>query len=118
MANEPIEAFKHIQRAWDTLVTMAAYNELLARCSLPVDQTRLKALTTWHAGDWLHTLPLTAVGLRLSDEAIRVATCFHLGMIILLTAHMNLWGNGRRQGSTQSGVSIECATSHTSLPAQ
>ena len=25
------------------------------------------------AGDWLHAPPLTAVGLRLSDEAIRVA---------------------------------------------
>ena len=31
-----------------------------------------------HAGDWLHASPLTAVGLWLSDEAIRVATCFRL----------------------------------------
>ena len=34
MANEPIEASKHIQRAWDAPITTAAYNEILARCSL------------------------------------------------------------------------------------
>ena len=55
---------------------------ILARCTLPVDQARLKALTTAHAGDWLHAPPLTAVGLRLSDETIRVATGFRLGTII------------------------------------
>jgi len=26
-----------------------------------------------HSGDWLHAPPITAVGLRLSDEAFRVA---------------------------------------------
>ena len=82
MANDPIEASKHIQSAWDTPIIAAAYNEILARCTLPVDQARLKALTTPHAGDWLHAPPLTAVGLQLSDEAIRVATGFRLGTII------------------------------------
>ena len=51
MANEPIEASKHIQRAWDTPIITAAYNEILSRCALPVDQAPLKALTTLHAGD-------------------------------------------------------------------
>ena len=37
------------------------------RCSLPVDQARLKVLTTPHAGDWLLSPPLTVMGLRLSD---------------------------------------------------
>ena len=46
MANVPIEASKHIQSAWDTPIITAAYNEILARCALPVDQARLKALTT------------------------------------------------------------------------
>ena len=81
MANEPIEASKHIQRAWDTPIITAAYNEILAMCALPVDQARLEALTTPHAGDWLHAPPLTAVDLRLSDEAIPVATGFRLGTI-------------------------------------
>ena len=36
----------------------------------PVNLSRLKAVVTPHDGDWLHAPPLTAVGLRLSDEAI------------------------------------------------
>ena len=82
MANEPIEASKQIQRAWDTPIITAAYNEILARCELPVDQARLKALTTPHAGDWLYAPPITAVGHRLSDEAIRVMRGFRLGTIV------------------------------------
>ena len=31
MANEPIEASKHIQRAWDTPINTTDYNESLAR---------------------------------------------------------------------------------------
>ena len=45
----------------------------------PEDLARLKAVVTSHAGDWLHAPPLTAVGLRLSDEAIRVAIGYRLG---------------------------------------
>jgi len=36
-----------------------------------VDKARLLAVSSPHAGDWLHALPVTAVGLRLSDEAVR-----------------------------------------------
>ena len=82
MANEPIEASKHIQRAWDTPIITVAYNEILARCALPVDQARLEALTTRMLVIGLHAPSLTAMGLRLSDEAIRVATGFRLGTII------------------------------------
>ena len=50
-STEPSEASKHIQQAWDSHVTTTAYNELLANCSLPVDEARLKAIITLHAGD-------------------------------------------------------------------
>ena len=73
-STEPSEASKHIQRAWDSHVTTTAYKNF---CSLPVDEARLKAITP-HTGDWLHAPPLTAVGLRLSDEAVRVAAGFAL----------------------------------------
>ena len=55
------------------------YNTLLAACTTAVDQARLKAMVRPHASDWLHAPPLTAVGLRLSDEAIRVATGIRIG---------------------------------------
>ena len=76
---EPSEASKHIQRPSDSHVTTTAYNELLVNCSLPVDEAILQAIITPHAGDWQHAPPLTAVGLRLSEEAFRVASGFRLG---------------------------------------
>ena len=35
-----------------------------------------------HSGDWLQALPIAAIGLRLSDEEIRVATGLRLGLKI------------------------------------
>ena len=34
-----------------------------------------------HAGDWLNAPPLTAIGLRLSNEDIRVAVAYRLGAV-------------------------------------
>ena len=48
---EPFDSIKHIQRAWDTPVTTATYNTLLAACTSAVDQARLKAMVSPHAGD-------------------------------------------------------------------
>ena len=44
-----------------------------------VDLARLKAVVTPHAGDWLHAPSLIAIGLWLSDEAIRLAIGYRLG---------------------------------------
>jgi len=44
-----------------------------------VDKARLFAASSPHSGDWLHAPPITAVGLRLSDEAIRIAVAHRLG---------------------------------------
>ena len=43
------------------------------------DTARLRVAATPHAGDWPHAPSITAVGLRLSDEAIRIAVEFRLG---------------------------------------
>jgi len=39
----------------------------------------LLATASPHSGDWLHAPPITAVGLRLSDEAVRIAVAHRLG---------------------------------------
>jgi len=44
-----------------------------------VDKARLLAAASPHSGAWLHAPPITAVGLRLPDEAIRVAVAHRLG---------------------------------------
>jgi hypothetical protein len=40
---------------------------------------RLLASQNVHSGDWLHALPISACGLRLDDEAIRIAIGLRLG---------------------------------------
>ena len=55
------------------------YEELLSRYNNNVDKARLKAAGAAHAGDWLNATPIPSLGLRLSDEAIRVAVGYRLG---------------------------------------
>ena len=67
-------ALKHVQKAWDSPVTASVYQKLLADPhNPPIDAARLRAVASEHARDWLHAAQITVVGLRLSDEAIRVA---------------------------------------------
>ena len=76
----PAEVTRHIQKAWDTPVAATVYQTILADdTNTATDIARLKAAATIHAGDWLHAPPIKAVGLRLSDEDIRIAVGFRLG---------------------------------------
>ena len=76
----PANALKHVQKAWDSPVTASVNQKILAdQHNTSIDAARLRAVASEHAGDWLHAEPITAVGLRLSDEAIRVAVGHRLG---------------------------------------
>jgi hypothetical protein len=44
------------------------------------NKARLNAVSAPHSGDWLHARPITSCGLRLDDEAIRVAVGMRLGV--------------------------------------
>ena len=47
-----------------------------------MDKARLLTSKAPHSSDWLYALPITACGLRLSAEAIRVAVGLRLGLNI------------------------------------
>ena len=79
---EPSDATRHVQRAWDNAVVITTFTDLLSACTITVEKARLKAVTAPHAGDWLNAPPITAAGLRLSDEAVRVAVGLRFGSTI------------------------------------
>ena len=53
---------------------------MLASQSDEHDRARLLASAADHSGDWLHALPIASCGLRLDNEAIRIAVGLRLGV--------------------------------------
>jgi len=45
------------------------------------------AASSQHSGDWLFALPIASSGLRLDDEAVRVAVCLRLGLDLCIPHH-------------------------------
>jgi len=75
----PTSEARHIQKAWDRPVVVNHIDQLLSRTSNEVDKARLLAATAKQSGDWLQAAPIASVGLKLSDEAVRVAVAHRLG---------------------------------------
>jgi hypothetical protein len=69
----------HIQSQWDKPILEKLSSEIFHSLTEREDQARWRAVTVPHAGDWLYALPITSCGLRLSDEALRVAVGLRLG---------------------------------------
>src|ERR1700743_1881579 len=67
------------QRMWEQEFVDNTFNQLLSRAPDDYTRTRLLAVSSLHAGDWLNAPPITAVGLHMSTNAIRVATGLRLG---------------------------------------
>ena len=80
--SEPDPPFQHIQKAWDDRICDTVYQKILNNASNPTDRARMLAVASPHAGDWLNALPLTSVGLRLSNEATRTAVGYRLGALL------------------------------------
>lgn len=78
-ASAPSGAAMAKQHEWDKLVVGAEFNRLLQCQSDDTSKARLLAASAPHSGDWLHAIPISNCGLRLDDEAIRVAVGLRLG---------------------------------------
>ncbi len=68
------------QRIWDSACIQTVKEALLNNVQGPTDRARLLASQAAHSADWLHALPISAIGLRLPDEAVRVAVGMRLGV--------------------------------------
>ena len=74
----PVDSDMHKQKKWDKSVIDAEFNHLFSQYSEPYHKARLLAAAAPHSGDWLHALPISACGLHLEDNAIRVAVGLRL----------------------------------------
>lgn len=77
-----MEPIPREQKTWDRPLIDSDKMKICNGCDDPLSQARLRALTAAHAGDWLGTIPLAACGLGLSNEAVRVAVGFRLGLTL------------------------------------
>jgi len=76
-APEDVEAYS--QKAWDSKCIRLIKDNLMLHSLDHRDKARLLATQAPHSGDWLFATPITAIGLRMSNETIRVAVGTRLG---------------------------------------
>jgi len=88
----------HKQSTWDRPGILK--DRALVESSLvdPRQKASFLAASTHHSGDWLMALPITACGLRLDDEAVRVAVASRLGLDLCIPhscpcgSQVDAWG--------------------------
>ena len=68
------------QRLWDAPGIATDKFNVTCAATTPLDKARLLALSASHSSDWLLALPISSCGLRLDNEAIRVAVGLRLGL--------------------------------------
>ena len=80
----PPEPFPSKQSFWDAPVVASARTSVESSLAEPFQAAVFKAAASRHSGAWLHALPIASCGLKLDDEAVRVAVCLRLGLEVCI----------------------------------
>ena len=91
-AQIPAAAQASKMRAWDTPVVTMVFSTLEQAATNDYDRARLLACTQKGAGAWLDAPPIASLGLRLSNDAVRVSVGLRLGATIV-APHQCVCGN-------------------------
>jgi len=68
------------QCTWDQPGIQSVKSDVWNSAQDSYSKARLAAASSPHSGDWLHALPVSVCGLKLDDEAVRVAVGLRLGV--------------------------------------
>lgn len=89
----------HKQSSWDRPGLLHDKARLVTGLTSDRQRASFLAASCCHSGDWLMALPITACGLRLDDEAVRVSVALRLGMDLcgphqcaLCGSQVDAWG--------------------------
>ena len=96
----PDTSIANKQQSWDKPVVEREFAELLQHQPDDYGKARLLAASSKHSADWLHAIPITSCGLRLEDDAVRIAVGLRLGTDIC------------QPHTCQCGVSVDFRGSH------
>ena len=66
--------------AWNAPVIAADKTSLCSSLTDSHNRARLLAVSSPYSGDWLYALPVASCGIRLDNEAIRVAVGVRMGV--------------------------------------
>ena len=75
----PPDTQAFVQRNWDAASVAKGMEFLRSNLSTPHDCARLLAVSAEHGSEWLRAFPIASCGLRMDDEAVRVAVGLRLG---------------------------------------
>ena len=100
----PAPSLRSMQHAWDDAVCGLRRRQLLESSS-GADMAHLLASAASASGSWIHALPSANLGLRLSDQDIRISIGIRLGAHIV-SEHTCLCGT-RVQTDSHYGLSCK-----------
>lgn len=76
-----------IQRAWDDPCCRVQADQLLDAATDQTERARLLASRSAGSGDWLDTLPIASVGLKMDNATVRIAVGLRLGVPVVQPHH-------------------------------
>ena len=78
-AETPLPTSRNRQKSWDKPKVDHLYDTLLSRCNDQVEKSRLLAAASRESGAWLNALPISSLGLRMTNDTIRIAIGLRIG---------------------------------------
>ena len=106
-SEQPPQQSRAVQKVWNGIIASIGQASLLSRAESPLDQTRLLSACTEHSEDWLNSPPITAVGLRLTDEMIWISVGTWLGA---MTCEPHICSSGK-SGDARGLHGLSCRKS-------